>query len=161
MINSCITWPLLFSSSNVLTCSVFDNLADSKLISTLRSDKSAFYLLIIPGFLNFLVIPWIRCIKRICGIGGNFLIYRFSIFLHWSIKGSPLIWKTNNNECLRDNATKFALFIRRDLGTSQSACRDKKFYLADLLWKHKPKTKQNTLKSRDRQTKDRQNRAIG
>ena len=47
----------LFSSSNVFPCSVFDNIPDAKLISTLRSGKSTLYLLIIQSFLNFPVIP--------------------------------------------------------------------------------------------------------
>ena len=54
------------------TCSVFDDIADAKLTSILRIDKSTFYSLIIQSSLNFSPIPRIRSAERICGIGGNF-----------------------------------------------------------------------------------------
>ena len=101
----------LFSSSNVLPCSVFDNIADVKLISTLRSGKSALYRLIIQSFFNLPSIPRIRSAERICGIGGNFLTWRFFSFLYWSLKGTALICQITNNECLRGNATKMSQFL--------------------------------------------------
>ena len=46
-----------------------------------------------------------------------------------------------------DRERLLPLFIRRDLGTSQSICQDKKNQLPCLLRKHRWKTQQNTLKS--------------
>ena len=57
--------PQLFSSSNVLPCSVFDNIANAKLILTLRGGKSAFCLLIIQIFLNFQSAPQIRSVEQL------------------------------------------------------------------------------------------------
>ena len=70
----------MFSSSNALPCSIFDNIADAKLISTLRSGKSAFYLLIIQSFLNFPLLPCICSAERIRRIDGNGLILKIFHF---------------------------------------------------------------------------------
>ena len=60
LIHYCITRPLLFSSSNVLPCSVLGNISDATLVSILRIAKPVFYLLIISSFIIFLPILRIR-----------------------------------------------------------------------------------------------------
>ena len=72
----------------MLPCLIFDNIADTKLISALRTGKSAFYLMIIQSFLNFL----------------NFLhLENFSSFFIEISKGNALVYQIINIEYLRGN----------------------------------------------------------
>ena len=54
---------------------------------------------------------------------------------------------------LKHSRIELPLFIRRDLGTSQSVCRDKNFSY-HICYENIDGKQQNTPKSRDRQTMD-------
>ena len=113
MINLCIMWPLLLCSSNVLPCSVFD-IANVKLVSTLRTGKTAFYFVMIQSFLNFSPIPRIRSTDQMKGIGGKFLIFKIFLFLYWSLKGTALICQINYKsvwEAMQEELLNFYQFL--------------------------------------------------